>query len=268
MFKPGNEKLEAMNREELSTANRRIFMNRYLEGKDQSRSGDLDLVPHSGAFIVPNLTSPRPPIHSPGNPLSMKIVPLSSSSHELQELDLSKSSHSNASTAMPSSIPLMTSGKGLVGQLGTFVMGGGNRQNTGRGDNSSKGDNASKGDKSPSRHHGASHVVGVVGDPATDVGVGGVDGSTTALIKRSLLPVSNKESVELNVPLSLFTDEALITTTKRLEPIVAIKTGPHGDVIPAPIPSTLKEHLLTLEKLRILVVDDSAMNRKMLSKVR
>ena len=290
MFKPGNEKLEAMNREDASTANRRIFMNRYLEGLDQNRSGDLDLVPHGGGtFILPNSTSPRPTVQLPGNASSMKILPVGSSTQDTHgDMDLNQSDRSNASVGMSRlpvknislNLPLLTSGKGLVGQIGSFVMGGGSRQNTSRGEATGRGDTTGRGDKSPNKHINLSHTdLSHVHDEQVAMELGGMEGGSGTTMpkrlsppglnnegnnhpRRVVLPISNKE---------VGGDEIGVISPKRmessrLEPIVP-KTGLSGDVTPTSMPSTLKEHLLTLEKLRILIVDDSAMNRKMLTKV-
>ena len=255
MFKQGNEQLEAQNREEASSANRRIFMNRYLEGKDQNKSSDLDLIPHGGTFNPPNLLSPRSPVHSPGHATSTKIVPLASSTHDIQEL--AKSNRSTTSTSMnrlsalnPLTLPMSSSANGLVGQIGTFVLGGGSRQGT------------EKGERSPP----TPHFPHPVDDHTTDGGMSasGSIGQGLSLLKPTNFLVSNKESVELHIPLSLLTEDAM--AHKKLEPINATAGSTINGNTPS-IPSTLKEHLLTLEQLRILIVDDSAMNRKMLTKV-
>ena len=57
VYKKGNEKIEAMNREVASTISRRQFISKFLENKVQG--GDLDLVPHGTykkKMSLPHLT--------------------------------------------------------------------------------------------------------------------------------------------------------------------------------------------------------------------
>ena len=60
VFKRGNVKVEAMNREEASSVSRRVFINKFLAGG--KGHGDLDLVPHGNFKTKQRPSAPDGPV--------------------------------------------------------------------------------------------------------------------------------------------------------------------------------------------------------------